>query len=69
MFVPGLGGIIFFECSEYFPLFRWPTQKPRFGGSTRTRYPFLIYFVVHQTVTKFGMVLQRMQTLVNRVQR
>lgn len=28
MFVPGLGGIIFFECSEYFPLLGGPPKSP-----------------------------------------
>lgn len=57
-----------FNAAKIFP-FRWPSQKPRFGGSTRTRYPFPIYFVVHQTVTKCRMALPRVETLVNRVQR
>jgi hypothetical protein len=56
------------NAAKIFP-FRWPSQESRFEGSTRTRYPFLIYFVMHQTVTRCRMALQRVETLVKRVQR
>ena len=68
MFGPAWVELSSLNAANIFP-FRWPYQKPRFGGSTRTRYPFLIYFVVHQTVTKCWMALQRAGMLAYRVQR
>jgi hypothetical protein len=56
------------NAAKIFP-FRWPSRKSRFGGSTRTRYRFLIYFIVHQTVTKYRIAFQRAEMLANRVQR